>query len=1108
MADFRIITGRAGSGKSSYCIKRMAEFIKLRTGEIGTAPAFLIVPEQFSVQAEKRLMKEAELPGLLIDEVLSFKRAACRVLGRCGGLKYDLLSQSGKVMLLTQAVRNISDSLEFYVTHASKPRGMEALLMLIEEFGRYGVSSERLKEIADKEDTDSLLRLKLSDLSKIYKEYRNLTSGKFYDSETLYNDFIYELPNDEMFKGAHVWIDGFNGFTSQEFDIIKALGCVCAEVNISICADIEEKILFENSNVTYKKLIGIADSCGIKADFIVIGKEDTVPPRFKNNRYLAHLEMNYSKYPYVQLKGKNTGISVCECGNRYYETEECAKKITEFIIEGYKFSDIAVVSGDLEQYKNIISSVFPTYGIQFFVDEKRQISSHPLCRYIIGILELISSNWQYLSVFSFLKTGLYEQNMQLVDKLENEILEKGIKGKSGVKGWSKYVEKCKAEIAEASENGYAYRSKIAVKLLAVKLFNDVESFREEIKKSKSVSDCCEAIIRFLIKTETYEKISCIASELRKQGRLDSADEYSRIWNIVTEVIEQADTFLGNKEIKGVNIKAQFVEDILANGFAQYKAGFIPHSAECVQIGTPERSKSLNPKILIVLGANEGVFPSTIKDNGLLTDADRDALSKNGMELSDDNKKRAFYSDFVIYTVMTTPSEKLFITYSLANSKGDAMRPSAIIRKLLKLFPDIDVERGKNGGIDFSRSGCNESDTYTFNPDTSIDGSIAEKLLGFDSERPVLSVSRINTYNGCPYSFLLQYCFNLKPRKEYKMEVTEIGSLLHGVIEKAFKTVAEDETGIKVLSYSDCSEIVDSVFDEEVVNIGDNGDVFLGTERSAYITSRIKNIAKKELKNLIEQLQFNHLKPIGFEVGYGFGDDNLLPPVSVCCSDDFTVSVQGKIDRIDAGFLRTEDMSEDEDTPAYFRVIDYKSSARNISVSDIVNGRDVQLIVYIEAVTKGLPKLPRYKDKKVVPAAAFYYAFDKANISLDKRCTGDIDSQNKENFMDGLYLAKEEAMQSLHGGVHKLTRTSMTNKAAVPEGGFEKLVGEANRNIAETALSMKAGKFPAKPISDLKACEYCDFKSVCRVNTSDPKNVRILKSVSEEDFWSQKTNDNE
>lgn len=1107
MAKFRIVTGRAGTGKSSYCIKQMAEYLKDRQCDIGAAPAFLIVPEQFAVNSEKRLMAEADLKGLLIDEVLSFKRAACRVLGRLGGLKYELLSASGKVMILTQAIRNLESELCFYGGYVSKPRGIEMLLQVIEEFGRYGAAAEKIKEIAGKVEQDALLKAKLSDLSLIYAEYRKLTEQKFYDDETLYRDFINELPSDVMFKNSHVWIDGFNGFTAQEFEIIQTMLSVCDELTVSICADLNSDDLFKNSNETYKKLASLAEH-----EHIVLCDDGSIPPRFSKNPFLAHLEKNYGAQPYRAVSEKDTGISILECQNRYYEVEEIAAKIKAYTDGSgdkiYKYSEIVVATGDIDSYKNIISTVFASHGIPYFVDEKRPVSSHPLVRYIIDLLELISSDWNYVSVFSFLKTGLYENKMRAVDMLENEILSKGIKGKNGKKGWTKYIESCKALIEQASADGTAYRSGNDARVLAVKLFYEIEEFRENIKKCRSVSDCCNEIINFLLKTEIFEKVSKISYNLKKDGRLDDADEYARIWNIVIDVLNQADTFLGHKEIRGVNMKARYMSDILLNGFAQYKAGFIPHSSECIQVGTPERSKSLNPKVMILLGANEGVFPSTIKDHGLLSDSDRDVLLKNGVELSDDNKKRALYAEFVIYTVLSTPSEELIVSYSLTSSAGEKLRPSSVVRSICKMFPNVTKVMGRTGFLSGSQTDKNLQNKNYFEADSDLNPPLARKILGFENGVAKISVSRLEEYSGCPYSYLLNNCFRLKERDEFGIEALDTGILQHAILEKSLTKVDKDRLNTSDLSYGDCSDIVDDIFADA---LGDETELFTASERNSYIAQHIKNIAKKELKNIVDQLKLNHLKPIGFEIEYDVKNDDentdseedsstkkkMLPPVEIVCDDGFKVLLKGKIDRVDAGFLRSEGMDESERTPVYFRVVDYKSSMPEVDLADIVSGKKMQLMFYVAAVSEGLKTFEGFENEKIIPASALYYAFENENIKLDNRGDGDIDDTAYENLMNGIILNDKKSMQALHGGVCKINRDSI----AVPEGGFEKLLSVTKNNITESITDMRNGHFPIKPFSDLSSCKYCDFKSICRVDTSDPKNVKDVPFVSPDEFWS-------
>ena len=385
----------------------------------------------------------------------------------------------------------------------------------------------------------------------------------------------------------------------------------------------------------------------------------------------------------------------------------------------------------------------------------------------------------------------------------------------------------------------------------------------------------------------------------------------------------------------------------------------------------------------------------------------------------------------------------------------------------------------------------------------INSEVAKKLLGFDSKEAVLSVSRIEKYNLCPYSFLLDYGFNLKPRKEFVMESVDIGSLMHAVIEKASKAAAASDGGIKALDRKLCSEIVDSVFDEAVLEVSDDGSIFLGTERSTYMTAKMKRIAENELNNMSEQLKFNMLQPYGFEMKYGFGDEDSLPPVRVSCEDGFDVLLRGKIDRVDVGEMRSCGDAPDAVAPVYFRVIDYKSSANSVTVGDIVGGIKYQLITYIAAVAKGLSEDPKYKDREIVPAAAFYYTFNKDIERLSEHFSGDFESVKMDKFMNGLYLLREDSMHTLHGGVMEIKKNFDKSQYAIPDGGFERLFSQAEKGIAETAVNMKKGSFPIRPIikpDGRTSCTYCDYKAVCLACGGDAETQTRIKTVSAEEFW--------
>ena len=75
----RFIIGRAGTGKTHLCIEEI-----IHQSNTGAKRQILIVPEQFTSQAERDLIAATGQNAILTAEVLSFGRLAHRVFSKKG----------------------------------------------------------------------------------------------------------------------------------------------------------------------------------------------------------------------------------------------------------------------------------------------------------------------------------------------------------------------------------------------------------------------------------------------------------------------------------------------------------------------------------------------------------------------------------------------------------------------------------------------------------------------------------------------------------------------------------------------------------------------------------------------------------------------------------------------------------------------------------------------------------------------------------------------------------------------------------------------------------------------------------------------------------------
>lgn len=429
--SLRLIYGKAGSGKSHYCIDAIKNKVKSGKKE----KLILIVPEQLSFQSEKNIIREVGASGLGLVDVLSFKRLAYTVFKECGGITRKHMDSCGKSMLLYKVLDEIKDDLTVFTT-AAKQRGfVDTLADMISEFKRYNVTPEVLNEVKLSVGENSLLYNKITDLSKIYEGFERTLHKDYIDSDDDLTISNKKMDDCSMFDGAHIWIDEFSGFIPQQYNLIEKLLKKAKSVNITINMGYEDGEKYRESDVfapiigTENKLMRIAQENGIAIEK-PISLNHNKKSRFKDSKELQYLEENYFAYPFEQYKEKVKDIEIFKAVNAYSEIEDTACEILKLVRDkGARFTEIAVVSRDLDKYESVVKSIFEEYKIPYFMDKNKEITNNPIIVLILSALEVYNRSWSYEAVFRYLKSGLLNVDQNGVDILENYVLMSGIKGK-------------------------------------------------------------------------------------------------------------------------------------------------------------------------------------------------------------------------------------------------------------------------------------------------------------------------------------------------------------------------------------------------------------------------------------------------------------------------------------------------------------------------------------------------------------------------------------------------------------------------------------------------------------------------------------------------------
>lgn len=1013
--ELNLITGRAGAGKSRLCIEEIAGICSENPGN----PVFLIVPEQFAVQAERRLLEAIPSGGLLNNEVLSFKRLTHRVLNQYGGVHKKILNLAGRSMVLSHAFHLCRKQLEYYRDFSRNIWDTEKIMGFITELVRYGIGPEQLTRAWEAMPSDGQsgeLTVKLRELSLVYSCYKQLLSAEYMDELDMHSLLIEKLESERPFQNAVFWIDEFTGFTTLELEIIDCLVLQCNAVNVCLPADEQAEQIFRGVHFTARQLSEIGDraGCGCKRNYLA----PKPLPRFLDNSALAVLEREFSRYPCVPCEEVPRNIQIRKCTDIHQEVYNSALEIQRLCSEeGLRFCDISVTVRDLSLYKNVISAIYPLMGISYFMDERMSLDRHPLTSCILDALDIIAGGWRYDSVFSFLKSGYYPAEKPVLDRLENYVLAVGLKGKTG---WEKPVPDPECE---ALRTGF---------------MSKMNCLYEELRGSKTYRDALLSLCRFLDSLKIQERL-----ELGPAGGRD-------IWGVITEVFGQLRDFLGDQPCGGIARTAEELKELLRNGFAKHTVGTIPESNDCVQIGAADRSRSHEIEALLVLGANEGIFPASFRDDGLLSDEERELLQAQGIVLSETMKSRAFLEQFLIYRTLTSPKRYLTVSYSL-DTGGGSGRPSWLVRRIRTIFPRIPVAQGEPvAGFGLADLSC-----IPRTPERALSQDIAVKLF-YRQESPAVSISGMEKYMECPYRFFLEDGLQARPRAAYSVESFDTGSFLHLLLEYGTRQLLLTKERHAV-TREECEAVIKRAVPEALGVLGNLA--LTGTARNRFLTGRLIRFAADSLYAAAGQCLNSAYLPGGFEVKFGYPGKASLPPVEIQRADGSRVYVKGKIDRYDYW---------DWGDTRYFRIIDYKSSSHWLKPGEVFDGCKMQLVTYMDAVESALVQT----GKKTECGGVFYF-----NIPSDR-------TKKPDYSLKGMVYNSPENIEAMAGesgeGGLSVRKSGISGCSQVPEGGFPFLKDRVRENILGITEKLRQGKIPALPRQTglQPPCKYCKFGGVC------------------------------
>ncbi|NLB74569.1 MAG: helicase-exonuclease AddAB subunit AddB [Firmicutes bacterium] len=1147
----RFILGRAGTGKTRACLNNIREAL---IEDPSGPPVILLVPDQATFQMEHMLINMPDLPGFARAQVLSFKRLAARVLTELGGGGRKHIKELGKAMALRSLVQENADSLRLFAS-ASRQYGFASCLSsTLKELSQYNISRLDLENAMDELERQGMgdlpVTLKLHDLIIVAEAYREYLSDRYLDPDEYLTSAALRISKSRLVRAATIWVDGFRGFTPQEYSVLGALLVEAEKVNIALLLDPEEASrplreidLFHPTWETYDYLLKLAHELNVEIEPALILDGKDAPKRAPA---LCHLEKESASRPPKPFPGVPHGFKLVACANPRAETEAVAVEILRLAREdGMRFRDIGVIVPALDEYHDLIAPIFKDYGIPCFIDRRRPVSHHPLIELIRSALEIASYGFRQEPVFRYLKTDLIPVGRREVDILENYVLAHGIQGAL----WADenpWVFRRVYGLGEPEEavpgDGEAQGSIDDIRRRATR---DLLTFYHKMQGlGISVRDMATFLFELLMNLAVSNQLDKWREECIDSGNPEGARENEQVWNAIVNLLDEVVQVLGDKEISSKEF-----QEIIEAGLESLTLGLIPPALDQVIVGSTDRSRHPPLRAAFLMGATYDSFPRRAPEDTILTDRDRQQLGEFNLALAPDSRLLQFHEQYNVYVALTRAWDFLMISYPLADGEGKAKRPSQVIGQLRDLFPELGEEFK---GMGLPAPGEEALDTITSEKKASallsrvfqrrhrgqaIDGfwlDVYEWLvsepgrrrdagfilgsLGFKNDAGILnksavdsffqgtlrtSVTRLERFASCPFAHFAGDILGLTERALYKLEPPGMGMFMHEAMGVLFSRL-DDSRQLAKMGPDEIATFVGGIVEELAPEL--QNEILMSSARYRYMTRVLRRILRNSVTALAEHERHSLFRPVGHEIIFGGPGD--LPALTLKLDTGGQVAVRGRIDRVDIAESQGE---------WYLRVIDYKSRAHRLRLSDVYYGLALQLLVYLLAAMENRERLTR---AKAYPAGALYFPMTDPIISAKGPLDDDkLEKQRMKRLrMSGLIVGDADVIRLMDSqveageqsnlvaaGVTKTGRPSRGLGACVVEPEqYEVLSRFLKDKLKELAQSIQRGEIGIKPYKQgtARACAFCSYKPVCAFDILVEGNrYRLQRRLKDEEFWS-------
>ncbi len=1077
------VCGSAGTGKSEYLYSKVAEDI--RNGDL----SYILVPEQYSMSQEDELLKKLGFQAQRYASVITFSRLSNMVMSKMGPLRMKYIDGAGKNMLALRSLRILEKELKIFGKNVHQKGFSSILVSIFSEFKRYGVTDAALSVAIEKCEKKELSD-KLSDLKILYNKYNELLNEKNADAEDNLSIIIPKLSECDFLRGK-LYINHFKSFTPLEYEAISYLMKKMDVTVFFVTDSLESKNqVFKSVTASFKKLSDMAESLGEKRGEDVLLSDDK---KFSENKELSFLKENYISLCPKTYDDDVENIKILRPRTYYDECTECARMILKLMRErGYRQDDFLVLLSNGENYEDILPIIFEKNGLGCFIDKKSVFCQKPFARFVLAVLEILVYGFSYERIMTYLRSGFFPAEKRDADLFENYLL-------AAAPPYAYLLSKSDF-VFNPDENKFDMAE---INRAKSKILNPVIDLSKAVRGRKTAEQICDAFYKWLnknnIKALYEEKIEVLKGE----GKTAEAREEESVWNTFLSVFAQIeetflDTFLTYQEFY----------ELFFSAISDIKLGKTPSYKNKITVSETKSFRSTDKKVVIVLGVSEGEFPKGVPGDGIITDGEREYLLENGLELAGTALDKLYDEQFLVYSVLTAPKDMLILSSPVASMEGGEIAKSEACLIISKIFPKIreeypDNEREAQEDMFFEgrEVAFEELQARLFEafgnkdalPDlwrgiyeyfrvipgykeklektdimivrTEKDEGISKELAELLYGNPVMmSVSKLEKYNGCAFSYFLKYGLYAEERKKAKLKSNDVGSLLHETLYTYFYEKNKEDADYKSLSRQDVKREISRIV-EESASVKENA-LYENSAYYKYTVSRLKDIAAVTAWKIVKFYAQSSFRPYGFEIK--IGKDGTFPPYVIKLAEG-EAHLTGYIDRMDVSKI---------DGKNYFSIIDYKSSEKTVDKLLAEKGVRIQPLLYAGIIKENI--------ENSSPCAMLYMEMADPFADYDEKKD---DEGHEKTILDevkttGLLLGDEAVAKNLDAefGVKGALHFVPNNiSSQVSEAEMDLMLDDAIKIAKATSQKISDGEIEINPLyikSKFDPCQYCEYASVC------------------------------